>query len=110
VDFFKNKESLRVIGKLKALGVHMKEGKAPDVSASPFSNKTFVLTGSLEHFTRDRAERLILERGGRVSSSVGRNTQALIAGKAPGSKLKNARRLGVQVLNEEDFERLLEIK
>lgn len=109
-DFFKDKQNLRVIRKLKELGVSMQEEKKAVLPSSSFSGKVFVLTGSLEGFTRGEAERFILERGGHVASSVSKNTEAVIAGKDPGSKLENARRLGVRVLSEDDFKRLLEIK
>lgn len=71
---------------------------------------TFVLTGALSKYTREEATRLIEERGGKVSNSVSRKTNYVVVGENPGSKLEKARALGIAILNEEDFERLLNIK
>jgi DNA ligase (NAD+) len=68
-----------------------------------FVGKTFVLTGKLENYTRDEAARLIEERGGRVSSSVSKKTDFVVAGEDAGSKLTKAESLGVTVLNEKQF-------
>lgn len=71
---------------------------------------TFVLTGALSKYTREEATRLIEERGGKVSNSVSRKTNYVVVGENPGSKLEKARALGIAILDEEDFERLLNIK
>ena len=72
--------------------------------------KTFVLTGTLAQYTRSEASRLIEERGGRVTNSVSRKTDYVIAGENPGSKIERARALDIPVLNEEEFRDLLGIK
>ena len=87
----------------------MAEERPRAVSAA-LAGKTYVLTGSLEGFTRDEAERKILERGGRVSSGVSRKTEAVIAGAEPGTKLTAAQKLGVRILNEEEFIELLSLR
>jgi DNA ligase (NAD+) len=106
LDFFRNRENRRILEKLARLGVQMKEPKRAGVSAE-LAGKTFVLTGTLKGFTREEAGQRILDRGGRVASSVSKKTDAVIAGEAPGSKLDDAKRLGVKVLDEEGFKKLL---
>jgi len=106
-DFFKTTANLRILEKLEASGVVMRE-ETKRVS-SALEGKTFVLTGTLEGFTRERAAALIQERGGKVASSVSKKTEAVVAGEAAGSKLDEARRLGVKVLDEAAFKKLLEI-
>ena len=73
----------------------------------PFFGKTFVLTGKLEHFTRRGAADQIKARGGKVSGSVSAKTDYLLAGEAPGSKLKKAEQLGIAILNEAQFAKQL---
>jgi len=68
---------------------------------------TFVVTGTLENYSRNEAEDLIKKMGGRVSSSVSKNTDFVLAGESPGSKLDNARKLGIRILSETEFERLI---
>ncbi|MFM8440539.1 MAG: BRCT domain-containing protein, partial [Acidobacteriota bacterium] len=72
-----------------------------------FSGKTFVLTGKLEKFTRDDAAKQIENRGGRVSGSVSKKTDFVVAGEDAGSKLTKAEELGVKVLSEDDFLEML---
>jgi DNA ligase (NAD+) len=73
----------------------------------PFFGKTFVLTGSLSNYSRDAAAALIAERGGKVSGSVSKKTDFVLAGEAAGSKLEKAASLGVTVLDESTFQGML---
>ena len=72
-----------------------------------FAGKTFVLTGTLENYTRDQASKLIEDRGGRVSSSVSKKTDYVLAGSEAGSKLTKAESLGVAILDEEQFKAMI---
>ena len=72
-----------------------------------FKNLTFVLTGTLVNMSREIAKERIIKLGGKVSGSVSKNTSYLVAGVEAGSKLKNAEKLGVKILNEEGFLKML---
>ena len=74
-----------------------------------FANLTFVLTGTLPTMTRDEAEAMIVERGGKASSSVSKNTSYVLAGEKAGSKLTKAQSLGVKIIDEEEFLRMCEL-
>ncbi|MEW6684838.1 MAG: NAD-dependent DNA ligase LigA [Candidatus Edwardsbacteria bacterium] len=101
VDFFANKRNLAVLEKLERAGVQLSEEKK--VKAQPLSGKTFVITGTLENFTREQAQELIISLGGNVSSSVSQKTNFVVVGKEPGSKYTKAKELRVKILNEEEF-------
>jgi DNA ligase (NAD+) len=75
--------------------------------AGPFADKTFVLSGGLTGMTRAEAKQRIEERGGRVAASVSKQTDFLVVGAEPGSKLEKAQQLGVEVVDEAGFARLL---
>ncbi|MGE5592714.1 MAG: NAD-dependent DNA ligase LigA [Betaproteobacteria bacterium] len=107
--FFKEPRNREILRRLADAGVNMKEAeKGSSPAKSPLAGKTVVLTGALERFTRKEAEEAVLARGGRVSGSVSRKTDYVVVGRDPGSKYEKARGLGVTVLDEREFERLLE--
>lgn len=106
VAFFENKEEVHEIKQLLALGVHPKS-PAKKSKSHLFSDKTFVLTGTLPNFTRLEAENLIKERGGKVTSSVSAKTDYLLLGEDPGSKYEKAKKLGIKILDEKAFKSLL---
>ena len=94
-------QSQDLVRRLREAGVNL-ESVATQVD-DRFAGMTFVLTGSLEHFTRDEAAAMIEERGGKASSSVSKKTTYVVAGEAAGSKLKKANELGIPVLSEEEL-------
>ncbi len=105
-SFFKDKDNREEIKLLLAHGVHPQKLKKK-ISGHPFSGKTFVLTGALPHYTRDEASALIKERGGKVSGSVSSNTDFVLVGDEPGSKYDKAKKLGIKILSEEHFQKML---
>jgi len=107
--FFHQEENARLIEKLRASGVRMSDERIAE-GACPLAGKTFVLTGALEDFTREGASAIIEGLGGRVSSSVSKKTDFLLAGADPGSKLEKAIGLGVQVIDEQEFKRMTVVK
>ncbi len=105
--FFKQKHNLEVINRLKKAGVKM-EAVMVAPTFQKLAGLTFVVTGTLEKFTREEVKSKIEDLGGRVASSVSKKTDYVIVGENPGSKLDKARELGVKIINENDFINLLE--
>ncbi len=106
-DFFTQEQTMDLIDKLKEAGVNTVY-KDDDNEDLRFNGKTFVLTGSLEDFTRDEASDLIERHGGKVSSSVSKKTSYVLAGEEAGSKLTKAQSLGVQIISEAEFKDMIE--
>ena len=106
--FFAQPHNREVITSLRRLGVHWEEHAAQAPRPLPCAGKTFVLTGSLPTLTRDEAQRLIEDAGGRVSGSVSKKTDYVVAGSEAGSKLDKAQALGVNVIDETGLRALLE--
>ena len=106
--FFREPRNREILRRLADAGVSMKEAeRAAAPHTSPLAGKAVVLTGTLERFTRKQAEEAVLARGGNVSSGVSRKTDYVVVGNDPGSKYDRARELGVPVLSEDEFVRLL---
>ncbi len=105
--FFREKKNLATIERLKKGGVKIREIAKPKSADQKFAGKTFVFTGALEKFSRDEAERMVDERGGRASGSVSKKTDYVVAGPGAGSKLEKARELGVAVISEDEFLKLI---
>ena len=103
VKFFEDERNKELIAHLKDFGVNMYYLKETSEEQTLFTGKTFVLTGSLERFTRDEAREKIEALGGTVSSSVSRKTDVVVAGSEAGSKLTKAEELGITIWNEEEF-------
>ena len=107
-QFFDEQANQVVVQELLDLGLTWQQTKAgPALSDHAFSGKTFVLTGTLSGFGRDEASALITERGGKVTGSVSKKTDYLLAGEAAGSKLEKATSLGVTILDESTFQGML---
>jgi len=106
VEFFKQSSVQILIKNLKEYGVNTKEPHR-EKGTQPLAGKTFVFTGELKNFTRAGAEEKVVELGGNPSSSVSKKTDYVVAGENPGSKYTKAQKLGVKIINEEEFEKLL---
>ncbi|MHB8277224.1 MAG: helix-hairpin-helix domain-containing protein, partial [Candidatus Humimicrobiaceae bacterium] len=106
--FFMQSQNRAIIEKLRAAGLNFSSDRKVVNVREEFNGKTFVLTGKLESFSRDEAKALIENYGGKVSSSVSKNTEAVVVGTEPGSKLDDAIKLGVKRLTEEEFKNMTE--
>jgi DNA ligase (NAD+) len=106
--FFREKRNQEVLAKLRQAGVRPEQPRAAGEGPRPLAGKTFVLTGTLPTYSRDQAQRMIEEAGGRVTGSVSKKTDYVVAGAEPGSKLDKARSLGVKAIDEGELLKLLE--
>lgn len=107
VSYFSNENNKQLIKELKRLGLNMKYTKGETQESEEFNGKTFVLTGSLEIFTRNEAEEKIEALGGKTSSSVSKKTAAVIVGANPGSKYTKAKELKIPIWTEQEFQEKL---
>ncbi len=107
VQFFQNKKNLEVLEKLRKAGVRMEEKRARR-EGGIFAGEIFVLTGSLTRFTREGATELIESEGGKISSSVSRNTDFVLVGEKPGSKYRKALDLDIKIIDEDTFVAMIE--
>ena len=101
--YFALPQTTELIQKLRDAGVQMMDLKVEEKTDHRLEGKTFVLTGTLPHYTRQQASQLIEKLGGKVSSSVSKKTSYVLAGEEAGSKLSKAEKLGVPILSEDDF-------
>jgi DNA ligase (NAD+) len=107
-DFFARPETKKVLKRLAEKGVNMESQARPPREGGPLAGKTVVVTGTLKNYQREEIEEKIVSLGGRASSSVSKKTDYVVAGESPGSKLDKAKALGVKVISEEEFEKLIE--
>ncbi len=107
VDWFSRPRNQRVLEKLKAAGVWPRSGITAPSGTAALAGLTFVITGTLKNFTREEAKAFIEAHGGKVTDSVSRNTNYLVVGENPGSKLQKARQLGIPLLDEEALRQLI---
>ena len=108
-SFFDQPDNRRVIEALRERGVRWPAVEPPEDTdqAQPLAGKTFVVTGTLDGLSRDEAKARIQQAGGKVTSSVSKKTDYLVAGADPGSKLEKARSLGVAIIDQAELEALL---
>lgn len=104
ISFFKDSKNLQLIKRLEEAGVKYAVERKEDL---PLAGIQFVFTGGLKHYTRTEAENLVKRLGGKVSSSVSKNTNYVVVGEEPGSKYEKAKKLNIKILNEEEFENLI---
>lgn len=109
VEFFSEEQNLEFLDRLEAAGLHCIDDSSPDeIIDSPFAGKIFVLTGTLSKYKRSEAAEIIERFGGKTSSSVSKKTSYVLAGEEAGSKLEKANKLGVHIISEDDFEKMIE--
>lgn len=108
VRFFADEHNRRIVNRLKAAGVQMLEKKKGARTSQQFSNKSFVLTGKLTTMTREEAKQKIESLGGKVVSSISKNTDFIVVGIDAGSKLEKAKTLGILLLDEQKFLNILQ--
>jgi DNA ligase (NAD+) len=105
-NFFSNKKNIEIIERLKSAGLNFK-GEKKSIKQGSIFNKTFVLTGTLSGFTREEAMDKIAVLGGNVTSAISSKTDYVVAGEKPGSKIEKANKLGIKIINENEFIELL---
>lgn len=105
--FFASQAGAKVVERLRAAGVNMKQARRAAATDSPLAGKTVVVTGTLESMGRKEAQDLIKQLGGKSAGSVSKKTDLVVVGEAPGSKFDKARELGVKTVNETEFLKIL---
>ena len=103
---FKQDQTIDLINKLKNVNVNM-QLKEQNSFDNRFEGMTFVLTGTLDEYTRDEASKIIEDYGGKTSSSVSKKTDYVLAGEDAGSKLTKAESLGIKVISEQEFKEMV---
>jgi len=104
VEFFQEAKNRELVRQLRDAGLTL-SGKKRE-RGTKLAGKTFVLTGTLTHYSRDEAKKLIEDAGGRVSGSVSKKTDYVVAGEDAGSKLDKAKELGIKVIGEAEMKEL----
>jgi DNA ligase (NAD+) len=106
-EWFSDEENRKLVAELRELGLRFETGEELKPVEGPLSGQTYVITGTLESFTRDEAAAALEAKGAKVGNSVSKKTAGLIVGEEPGSKLKKAQQAGVPVLSETDLKKLV---
>jgi len=107
VDYFNDEKNIKMIERLKEYGLNMEYQSSKTESTTFFTNKTVVLTGTLNEFSRSEAKTMIENMGGNVSSSVSKNTDYVLLGDNPGSKYQKALSLDIEIIKEEYFKEII---
>jgi DNA ligase (NAD+) len=107
-EWFSDDENRKLVDELRSLGLRFEAGEEARRPEGPLSGETYVITGTLEDFSREEASTALEAAGAKITGSVSRKTTGVIAGESPGSKLEKAQRLGVPVLTEADLKKLLQ--
>ena len=106
LEFFNSKQGKEVVKNIDSIGINTQE---IEVKSKILENKIFVITGTLPSMTRPEATELIEKNGGKVTGKVSKNTDYLLVGKEPGSKFEEAKKLGVKIISEEQFQQIIAI-
>jgi DNA ligase (NAD+) len=106
VDYFSQAQTKRLIEQLRHAGLNFKE-EARRIKPGSLTGKTVVFTGELKNYSRDEAENLVRQLGANASSTVSKNTDFVVAGENPGSKLDKAKELGVKIINGKEFSAII---
>jgi DNA ligase (NAD+) len=106
-EWFSDEENRKLVGELRDLGLRFETGDELKPVEGPLAGQTYVITGTLESFTRDEAAAALEAKGAKVGNSVSKKTAGLVVGEEPGSKLKKAQQAGVPVLSEQDLKKLV---
>jgi len=106
-EWFSDKENLRLVGELRKVGLRLEAGPEERPVEGPLTGSTYVITGTLESFSRDEARKALEAKGAKVADSVSKKTTGVIAGESPGSKLAKAEKDGVPILDEAALKKLL---
>jgi DNA ligase (NAD+) len=110
LDFFKVERNLEIVRKLKAAGVNLQEEKRQAAANLPLSGQEFVITGTLQSFSRAEAEEKIKALGGTAKGDLTKKTSFLVVGAEPGSKVERARSLGIAQISEDELLQKLGLK
>lgn len=107
VDYFSNADNMKIINDLQAAGVSFKDETSKSTANSAFADKTVVITGTLQKYTREELTSILENMNANVTNSVSKSTDCLIVGENPGSKLDKAQELGIDIVKEEQLEQLI---
>ncbi len=105
--FFDQDQNIQTIERLRGAGVQIREEETSK-QETPLSGKTFVFTGELDNYKRSEAKQAVENKGGRATSNVSGETDFVVAGKRPGSKLEEAEERGVTIIDEDQFREMVE--
>ena len=106
-EFFRNERNQRTLEKLLRAGITFEDVSEEATEEKPLDGLTFVFTGALKSMTRDRAKKRVQTLGGRVASDVSRNVNIVVVGEKPGSKYQRAKKLGIKIIDEEEFLKMI---